>query len=113
MIGKLEGGFGRPFYSRFSRVGIVTAKIAVVVILILVLVLVLVGLVLVVLILVLVLVLVPLLLSHIAVADGVDPGGVRQAGMIAEHRTDAVQQEPAADHPRRRRCRRAEERSAR
>ena len=72
------GGFDRPFsHSGISRVGIVTAKIAVVVILILVLVPV--GLVLVVLILVLVLVLVPLLLSHIAVADGVDPRGVRQA----------------------------------
>jgi pyridoxamine 5'-phosphate oxidase like protein len=38
--------------------------------------------------------------SLAAVADGVHPGGVRQAGMIAEHRTNAVEQEPAADHPR-------------
>jgi hypothetical protein len=53
----LKGCFGRPFsHSRFSRVGIVTAKIAAVVILVLILVLVLVGLVLVVLIMVLVLI---------------------------------------------------------
>src|SRR3984957_16893773 len=88
------GGFGRPIsHSRFSRVGIVTAKIAVV----LILVLILVGLVLVVLILVLILVLVPLPLSGTAAADGVDPGGVRQASVIAENRPDAVQEGPAAD----------------
>jgi hypothetical protein len=62
--------------------------------------------------LILILVLVPLLFSHIAVADGVDPGGVRQPGTIAEHRTDAIEQEPAADHPGRR-CARAEKRSPR
>jgi hypothetical protein len=33
------------------------------------------------------------------VADGVDPGGVRLAGMIAEYRTDAVEQEAAAVTP--------------
>ena len=94
------GGFGRPIsHSRFSRVGIVTAKIAVVVVLVLILVLVLVGLVLVVLILVLILVLVPQPLSRTAVVNGVDPGGVRQASVIAEHRPDAVEQRPAADHP--------------
>ena len=75
-----RAGFGRPLsHSRFSRVGIVTAKITAIVILVLVLVLilVLVGLVLVVLVLILILVLVPLPLSCTAAADGVDPGGVR------------------------------------
>ena len=33
--------------------------------------------------------------------------------MITEHRTDAVEQEPAADHARRRRCGRTEKRPAR
>jgi ribosomal protein L37E len=33
-----------------------------------------------------------------------------QAGMITEHRTDAVEQEPAADHARCRRCGRTEKR---
>ena len=36
-----------------------------------------------------------------------------KAGMIAEHRTDAVEQEPATNHARRCRCSRAEKRSAR
>ncbi len=64
-------------------------------------VLVLVVLVLVVLVLVLVLVLVPLLLSHIGVAAAASeraPLLSAKAGMLAEHRTDAVEQEPAADH---------------
>jgi hypothetical protein len=94
-----------------GEVAIVAAKIAVVIILVLILVLVLVGLVLGVL--VPVLILVPLLLSQIAMANTADPAGVRQAGMIAEHRADAVKQEAAADHPRGRRCGRAEKRSAR
>ena len=75
------------------------------VLVVLVLVLVQVVLILIVLILVLVLVLVPLPLSHIAVtaAAGTSeraPVLPAEAGMLAEHRTDAVKQEPAADYAR-------------
>ena len=85
-----------------GEIGIVAAKIAAFIVLVLVLVLV--GLVLVVLILILILIPVPLPPSHTAATDGVDPRRVRQASVIAKHRTDAVEQQPAADHPRRRRC---------
>ena len=78
MIGKLESGFGRPFsHSRFSRVGIVTAKIAVVVIVVLVLV----GLVLVVLILILILV--PLLLSRTAPMASIPAAGCQPTDRVA------------------------------
>src|ERR1700730_14668259 len=81
----------------------------------------------------------PMLFGHAAVADTVDPGGARQiavgsiaapwssllagasecasfvsagARAMAEHRTDTVEQQPAADHAGCRRRSRAEERSA-
>jgi hypothetical protein len=78
----------------------------------LILILVLLRLVLVVL--VLILILVPILLRQIAIAGGAARTPERaplvsaKAGMITEHRTDAVEQEPATDHASHRRCGRAE-----
>ena len=88
-------------------------------ILILILILILVLLRLVVVVLVLILILVPILLRQIAIGGAAAGTPERaalvsaKAGMITEHRTDAVEQEPAADHARCRRCGRAEKRSAR
>ena len=69
--------------------------------------------------LVLILILVPILLCQIAIGGGAARTPKRaplvstKAGMIAEHRTDAVEQEPATNHARCRRCGSAEKRSAR
>ena len=98
-------------------IGIVPAKIAGVVVLILILILIPVLLRLVVL--VLVLILVPILLRQIAIGGAAAgtleraPFVSAKAGVITKHRSDAVEQEPAADHARCRRCGRAEKRSAR
>ena len=85
------------------------------VLVVLVLVLVLVQIVLILIVRILILILVPLLLSHVAVAAAAGtseraPLVSAQAGMITEHRMDAVEQEPAADHARCRRCGRTEKR---
>jgi hypothetical protein len=96
-------------------VGIVPAKIAAVIILVLVLVLVFLLLI----VLVLVLILVPILLRQSAIGGTAAGTPERtalvsaKAGMVTEHRTDAVEQKPAADQARCRRCGRAEKRSAR
>ena len=67
---------------------------------------------------ILILILVPILLRQI-IAGGAARTPERaplvstKAGMIAEHRTDAVEQQPAANHARCRRCGGAEKRTAR
>jgi hypothetical protein len=109
----------RATFTVYLAVAIRRLEIAAVIILILILVLVLVLLRLVLVVLVLILILIPILLRQMAVSGAAASTPERvplmsaKGGMIAEHRTDAVEQEPAADHARCRGCGRAEKRSAR
>jgi hypothetical protein len=98
---------------RSDGVGIIPAKIAGGIILVLILILILICLRLV--FVVLVLILIPILLRQIARAGTPEPSLLvfAKPGVITEHRTNAVEQQPASDHARCRRGGGTEKRTAR